>query len=127
MKRATINHMRIVLSALICTGSLLLAPGARSAGTTLTTTVERVLVAGDDRFGGCMALLADSPGRQLPGCPASWVTFSCSGDFTDPVRAYRMLDQAQLALATDKPVLVQVTDSQKHDGFCFASRIDVIR
>jgi len=94
--------------------------------TRITAKVRRVLVHGDDTFGGCMANLSVNVKDSLPSCGNSWVTFSCSGDFTDPVRAYRMLDQAQLALSTGKKVYVQVRDNQKHNGYCFAKRIDVL-
>ena len=93
----------------------------------LVTTINRTLVVGDEMFGGCMAALGVDPSTLLPGCARNWVTFSCTGDFADQVQAYRMLDQAQLALATDKTVMLQVRDSQKHNGYCYAARIDVIR
>lgn len=82
---------------------------------------------GDERWGGCLASLSISPQTILPGCGAGWVTFSCSGDFADPVRAYRMLDQAQLALAAGKKVNVWFQDDKKHNGYCFANRLDVVR
>ena len=87
--------------------------------------VTQTRVAGDDAYGGCMAALSKSPKNMLPACKNTWVTFSCDGTYTDPVRAYRMLDQAQLALATGMRVLVFVTDEKMHDGFCLASRISV--
>lgn len=92
----------------------------------VTAFVERTLVTEDETFGGCMAALSEDPAEDLPACKASWVTFSCDGTYTDPVRAYRMLDQAQLALATGMKVLVLVTDAKMHNGYCFASRINVI-
>lgn len=91
------------------------------------TTINRTLVVGSDLFGGCMAATSVDPSTLLPGCARNWVTFSCTGDFGDQVQAYRMLDQAQLALATDKNVMLEVRDSQKHNGYCYAARIDVIR
>ena len=91
------------------------------------TKINRTLVVGSDLYGGCMAATGVDPATLLPGCARNWVTFSCTGDFADPVQAYRMLDQAQLALATDKTVMLEVRDSQKHNGYCYASRIDVIR
>jgi hypothetical protein len=87
--------------------------------------VLRVLIQADDSLGGCMALLSVNPGSLLPSCADGWVTFSCSGDYTDSVRAYRMLDQAQLAFATDRRVMVNFTDQRKHSGFCFANRFDI--
>ena len=59
--------------------------------------VTQTRVAGDDAYGGCMAALSKSPKNMLPACKNTWVTFSCDGTYTDPVRAYRMLDQAQLS------------------------------
>lgn len=88
--------------------------------------VLRILLTADERLGGCMALLSVSPASVLPGCGDGWVTFSCSGQFTDNVRAYRMLDQAQLALATNRTIMVSITDQQQHDGFCFVTRIDLL-
>jgi len=92
---------------------------------TVTAFVERTLVADDDNWGGCMVLLSEDPAQLLPACRSGWVTFSCNGTYTDPVRAYRMLDQAQLALATGMQVTVTVDDSRTHNGYCFASRIDL--
>jgi hypothetical protein len=96
--------------------------------TQVTAQVTRVLVTADETFGGCMAGLNLTANTHFPpGCGVRYVTFSCSGLFTDPVRAYRMLDQAQLALAANKTVMVTVDDSRKHNGYCFASRIDLIK
>lgn len=89
-------------------------------------SVLRVLIHANDSLGGCMALLSVNPGALLSNCADGWVTFSCSGEYTDSVRAYRMLDQAQLALVTNRLVMVNFTDQLKHDGFCFANRIDII-
>jgi len=105
---------------------LLVASGQALAATgQVVGNVYGVLMYADATFGGCMAYVLPSPDTVLPGCPSGWVTFSCSGDFTDSVRAYRMVDQAQLALATGKQVYVEFRDDLKHNGYCFAYRIDV--
>ncbi|WP_200243237.1 hypothetical protein [Lamprobacter modestohalophilus] len=93
----------------------------------LGAQVLRVLVEADDTNGGCMALLSVNPANLLPTCGDGWVTFSCSGQYTDNIRAYRMLDQAQLALATNRTVMVSYTDDMRHGGYCFARRIDVLQ
>lgn len=93
----------------------------------LIANVNRVLISGDSRWGGCMALLSVDPQTVLPGCQSWWLSFSCSGDFADPLRAYRMLDAAELALATGKQVHVFFQDDKTHNTYCFANRIDVIR
>ncbi|MGH8510113.1 MAG: hypothetical protein ACREU8_01600, partial [Gammaproteobacteria bacterium] len=93
----------------------------------LTANVLKTLVAAN-LYGGCMALLSNyvNTATNAPNCPAhGWVTFSCNGSFTTQDIAYRMLDQAQLAKATNRSVTVTVDDSKKHNGYCFVNRIDV--
>jgi hypothetical protein len=57
---------------------------------------------------------------------ASWLSLSCSGTFTTKDVAYRMLDSAQMAYALGRPVLIQVDDTKKRNGYCYASRIDAL-
>ncbi|MCF7989323.1 MAG: hypothetical protein K9M02_02655 [Thiohalocapsa sp.] len=121
MKHSSKAGLCLLLTAMACLPAAAVADKVYVQG-----QVVRVLVSAGEDFGGCMAQLSRDPGRYL-NCGANWVTFSCTGDFTDPVRGYRMLDQAQLALATGRAVGVEVTDSKKHNGYCFAQRIDVIR
>ncbi len=112
------------------TAAILLAalasPAAWAATATFSAQVTRVIVDAAN-FGGCMAELSISPQTKLATCGTKFVTFSCTGTFTDAVRAYRMLDQAQLALVTTKTVSVTINDAKKHNGYCFAQRIDVIK
>lgn len=93
----------------------------------VTAKVNSVLINADDTWGGCMAYLSVSPSTVLPRCAEGWVTFGCSGQFADPVRGYRMLDVAELALATGRSVNVWVRDDMMHDGSCFAHRIEILR
>jgi hypothetical protein len=115
------------LKAVLATLLLAIGGQALAASAVVTANVNRVLISADARWGGCMAALSVNPQTVLAGCSPWWVTFSCSGDFTDPVRAYRMLDQTQLALATGKMVSVWFQDDKKHNGYCFADRIDIVR
>ena len=124
MSRATASLRLRVACAVVL---LSVAAQASAATGNVTAYVNRVLIGGDATYGGCMALLSVSPQSVLGSCGPSWVSFSCSGAFTDPVRGYRMLDQAQLALATGKRVQAFFQDDKKHNGYCFASRIDVQR
>ena len=120
--------MKIQSVKRIGTASLLLAalvsPSAGAATGFFAAKVLGVLI-DSANFGGCMAFLSVSPTSTLPGCGANWVSFSCTGDFTDTVRAYRMLDQAQLALATQKNAGFSIDDTKLHNGYCFANRIDI--
>lgn len=109
------------LSALVCGQAF----AQDSPPPYISARVDSVLFSADDRWGGCMALLSEDPQTVRPSCASGWVTFSCTGDFTDRVRAYRMADQAQLALATGNRVFVMIDENKKHNGYCFASRIDV--
>jgi hypothetical protein len=110
------------------TAAMLLSTSAAqlpAATATFSTTITKTMVTSDGMFGGCMAKLATDPKTVLGTCGALWVTFSCTGDYTDVVRAYRMLDQAQLALAGSRTVSVQIDDGQKINGYCMVRRIDV--
>ena len=115
------------LSVLCAFAPLMGATTAMGESGWVVGKVQRTLVHYDDTFGGCMALMSPSPHSVLPGCKPDWVSFDCGGTRTDPVRAYRMLDQAQLALTTGKTARLWVTDSTKFNGYCWALRIDVDR
>ena len=121
------THKTVVTAAALVLLSAIASPLALAGSASVVANVTRVLVIASDTFGGCMAQLSVDPQSVLPLCAKNWVTFSCTGDFTEPVRAYRMLDQAQLALAANKKVWVQVVDTSQHNGYCMASRIDVIK
>lgn len=116
------------LSLSIAAALLLVGPPVGAEPVTIQNAyVNAVMVTADDTDGGCMASLSIDPATRLPGCGANWVTFSCNGELTTELRAYRMLDQAQLALANGKRVQVVITNEQQHNGYCFVSRIDVLR
>jgi len=78
-------------------------------------------------YGGCMAYLAKPISTAKPSlnCPSNWVSFSCDGTYAPKDAAYLMYDQAQLAWATKRPVSVVIDDTKKHNGYCFASRLDL--
>jgi hypothetical protein len=111
-----------IVHGLLCAG---LAAPAIAADVSVTTHIERVTLTADDVNGGCMAKLFDPPQDLLPGCAPDWVSFDCAGELTQPLRAYRLIDQAQLALITGSDVEVWFTDDFLFDGHCYAYRIDV--
>jgi hypothetical protein len=108
--------------------TLLLASATGMAETgSVTGNVTRVMIDGTGNYGGCMAKISVPPSSKLPSCGPSWVTFSCTGNFAvTTVQAYRLFDQAQMALAANKQVVVYFRDDQKHNGYCFAFRVDVM-
>lgn len=114
------------LPLLTCALAWLAASTAVADTATITAFVEKTQVNSGAFRGGCLVSLSEDPADSLPACRPEWVTFSCDGTYTDPVRAYRMLDQAQLALATGMQVQVFVTDAKMQDGVCVATRIKVM-
>ncbi len=101
----------------------LVATASQADTGSLAAFVEKTMVTSDESRGGCMVALSADPASVLPACKKTWLTLSCDGTYTDPVRAFRMLDQAQLALATGMKVQVAFTDEKMHDGFCFVERM----
>ncbi len=102
--------------------------GVASAGTaTFTTGIKKVSVSNSNINGGCIAQTGVSPSTKLPSCKWGWIAFSCAGKFNAKDVAYRKLDQAQMAVALNKNVAITITDDQKHNGYCFAKRIDIIK
>ena len=103
--------------------SVCLAPGAFGATGIVAGQVKRVLNT-DNKFGNCMAFMStmDSTLR----C-SNWVTFDCAGllEGTSKQAAYAKFDLAQLGLVTQNRVRVEVNDSRKINGQCYAERIDV--
>ena len=97
---------------------------ALSAQGVLISKVEQILV-DNVNYGECMALV--NPGPQTitgTSCNPYWVTFSCSGDFNSKTAGSNKFSSAQLALITAKNVRIQFDDTKKHNGYCFAQRID---
>jgi hypothetical protein len=107
--------------------AVLASANAFAARATLVSTIDRILVTTNGTFGNCMAFLNQPLASLGVDCPDQWVTFSCSGDFATVSEARLMFDTAQLALAMNQEVRIYLTDNLKHNGYCFASRIDLLR
>jgi hypothetical protein len=91
--------------------------------------VEATLSPSVDILGGCGAAFSADPQAALPNCQPVWISFGCSSELAaDAERGYRMLEQAQLALANDKAVGVVFSDDRlTTEGFCVADYIYVLR
>lgn len=96
---------------------------ASAASKYYNANVERILT-DSENFGGCMAFVNPSPSDEGLDCSASWITFSCTGDFNSKSDAQSKVSAAQLALVTRGRVGIRVEDDRKHNGYCFARRID---
>ena len=123
-------------SALRITGLLLaatIATAGHAAAAKIEARVVRTLTTDGVRFGGCMVqldrriavLAADLAQPVVLNCPGSWVTFSCSGTHTSKDAAERMFESAKSAFSLEKTIVLEVTDTKKHHGHCYAQRVDV--
>ena len=125
IRKSTVALCKCIAALGIATLSLMPSTAAVQS---FEATVTRTLSTADDNFGGCMVALSEAPSDHGLSCPVDkhWVTFSCSGVHASKANAMRMLDAAQLAFATGRPVRVWVDDARTHNGFCFVTRIDVL-
>lgn len=87
------------------------------------TEIYSVEASASDFLGGCRAYLSAGPESVLPSCRPGWVTFSCTGEFTEVLRAIRLLDMAQMAYALGDSVWVGIQDDKTHNGYCFAHTV----
>lgn len=115
---------RIIL--LLTTLCVVYAPASHASEVKVKAHVTKTSVADEGRWGGCIAQLDNALADSGLNCPGKWVTFSCSGVYTEKDVAYRMFDQAQMALAQDRKVEVYVDDTKKHNDYCYANRINVL-
>lgn len=87
----------------------------------VTGTITRTLSDGMN-YGGCMILLSTAVNN---GCPANgYVSLDCNGGFHRA--GERNYASALMAFSLNKTVSVLVENTQKYNGYCVASRIDVI-
>ena len=106
--------------------SLLSAVSVSAAVERIEAKAVRTLTTGDGRFGGCMVQLDEGLADAGLNCPNSnWVTFSCTGVHASKDDGFRMFESAQMAFALDKTLVLEVDDSKKHNGHCYARRVDV--
>lgn len=109
-------------------GSALLlfsAVAAEAAVERIEGKAVRTLTTGDGRFGGCMVQLNKRLEDAGLNCPGTWVTFSCTGVHTSKEDGSRMFESAQIAFSLDKTIVVEVNDEKKHNGHCYARRVDI--
>ena len=126
--RTTMRPAKAGAVGLLC-GTLLGLPfaAAQAAEARMSTGVVRTLASEDGSYGGCMAQLSESIAEATGlDCPGRWVAFSCSGEHVSKAEAMRLYDAAQLAFVSGRRAMLRVDDARKHDGYCFAPRIDVL-
>ena len=106
---------------------LALPTQSNAASGYVSSLVTRILATGNANYGGCMAKMAASPRTILSGCGNDWLSFSCTGDFNKKDQAYQMLDLAKMAFAMDKKLAFYFSDTRKHNGYCVATRVDILK
>ena len=125
------KNRHLVAIALITAPLTTLSVANAETGLITDARINRVMInteSTDVNYGGCMIAIDKKPTDTLPTCPGWWLTFSCTGDFgTSQVQAYRMLDQAQLALATGRRVDIRFRDDMTHNGYCYAYELTLKR
>ena len=126
--RTTMRPVKTRAVGLLCGTLLGLAPMVgQAAEARMSTSVVRTLASEDGSYGGCMAQLSESIAEATGlDCPGRWVAFSCSGEHVSKAEAMRLYDAAQLAFVSGRRAMLRVDDARKHDGYCFAPRIDVL-
>ena len=117
---------KIILTVVVCSLSLLSTSAFSQIGY-LRAKVKGTLVHDKD-YGKCMARLDKdiNTATDSPECPTKWVSFSCEGTYNSKDIAYRKLDMAQSAEITQVDIIFSVDDTKKHDGHCFASRVESV-
>ncbi len=111
---------------------VMLGMGGASAETVRIDGVKIVRTLSDAGvFGDCMAEISKPLSDVTTGCttyPRSrWVTFSCSGTYNSKDAGQRKFESAQLALALGYRVTLLVDNTKKHNGYCYARRIDIYK
>ena len=114
----------ILLIAALCVAY---TPANYAATAKVKGYITKTIVADDGRWGGCMVNVDIRLSDLGLDCPKKSVSFSCSGVFTEKDVAYRMFDQAQMAFAMERKVEIYVDDTKKHNGYCYANRINVLK
>ena len=118
---------KIILTVVVCSLSLL-STSAFSQRAYIRARIRSLLIHDKD-FGKCMAHLDKmaNTASNAPDCPSNWVSFSCDGTYNSKDIAYRKLDIAQKTEITDGQMIVYVDDTKKHNGHCYAYRVESIR
>jgi hypothetical protein len=103
-----------------------LASGARGDLVVMAGSVTQVLV-DSVSYGECMVALNPQPVTQDARCKGRWVAFSCSGDFNSKSSGKTKFDTALAAYVIEESVSVVVDTDQKHNGYCFAKQIKLVK
>ena len=117
-----------IIVALMVFGAAMTSSGAfATKAFLLNTSITRVIMH-DALFGQCMVLLSSNPADAGLDCPGGrYVTLDCGAELSGNTRsnAAKKLDAAMLAYVARKKVNVQIDDSKRINGYCYAFRLDL--
>jgi len=111
----------------VCVGFFVFALASFSASAQTevldNATVSRLL-SKEGMFGECMAKINKVP--VIANCPnTGWVSFSCDGTYNSVQVGKMSYGLALLAYSLGKKLYIEIDDTKLHDGYCFASRVDL--
>lgn len=75
-------------------------------------------------FGKCMVQLNVDIGN---GCTSNWVSLDCQGKYIAPGDGDRMFNIVLLAQNLNKTVSIRVDSTKAYNGFCVATRLDLLK
>ena len=109
-------------------GAVMLGAGGVSAEVAWVGGVKVVQTLSEAvAHGNCMVLINKPLSDYIGNCPSRWVTFSCNGTYNSKDAGQRKFESAQLAMALGYRVSLLVDNTKKHNGFCYAQRIDIYK
>ena len=113
-----------VINGAVLAALVLLPSFAFAATQGKEVTVTGVLT-DDTNYGGCMARVDPAPNTYgSVTCQGAYITFSCACTHTTKSDSQTKYSAAQLAFVTGGRLFVILDDSKKHNGFCYAQRVD---
>ncbi len=87
-----------------------------------TGSINRFLT--DELYGGCMIRISAAIGN---GCPATgWVSLDCEATHSPAGVGNRMYATALTAFSLGRQVTVLVDNTELHNGYCVARRLDML-
>ena len=73
-----------------------------------------------NNYGMCIVKL-DAFTSSTIGCPTSWISFSCSGDFNSKYTANKFMELAQISYVSSTNMSLKIDSNKKHNGYCTAT------
>lgn len=121
MTLGKILRIVVLLMAVIVPGYALRAAPAWIWGASVQQTMLD-----SQYYGLCMARITPGPESVHPTCSSGWVTFSCTGDFNSKNDGNLKYQTTQLSILSGKKLHILVDDTKRHNGYCFAPRVDLL-